>query len=508
MASRVSAWISILLVSLVFSSIRAEEAETKEFVLTLDHSNFTDTVSKHDFVVVEFYAPWCGHCKKLAPEYEKAASELSSHDPPVVLAKVDASEEANRELANQFEIQGFPTIKILRNGGKSSQDYNGPREAEGIVAYLKKQSGPASAEIKSAEDAAEVVGDKKVVVVGVFPKLSGEEYDSFMALAEKMRADYDFAHTSDAKFLPRGESSVAGPLVRLFKPFDELFVESKDFNVEAMEKFVKESSIPIVTIFDSDPANHPYVIKFFDSPDDKAMFFMNFTGESAESFKSKYNEVARSYKGKGLSFLLGDVENSQNAFQYFGLEESQVPLIVIQSNDGKKYLKANLEVDQIESWLGDFKDGKVAAYKKSQPVPTENNEPVKVVVGESIDDVVFNSGKNVFLEFYAPWCGHCQKLAPILDEVAVSFQSDPNVVIAKLDATANDFPTETFDVKGFPTIYFRSSSGNIVQYDGDRTKEDIISFIEKNKDKPAAEEPKEEAKTEEPEEEEPAKDEL
>lgn len=51
------------------------------------------------------------------------------------------------------------------------------------------------------------------------------------------------------------------------------------------------------------------------------------------------------------------------------------------------------------------------------------------------------------------------------------------------DATANDIPTDTFDVKGFPTIYFRSASGNIVVYEGDRTKEDFISFIEKNSEK-------------------------
>jgi len=129
---------------------------------------------------------------------------------------------------------------------------------------------------------------------------------------------------------------------------------------------------------------------------------------------------------------------------------------------------------------------------------------VKVVVAESLDDMVFNSGKNVLLEFYAPWCGHCQKLVPILDEVAVSYQSsDPSVVIAKFDATTNDFPRETFDVKGFPTIYFRSASGNIVVYEGDRTKEDIISFIDKNKD--TAGEP---TKTEEKTAAEEAKDEL
>lgn len=481
MASNGFAMLSILVLSLLFaSSIRSEE-ETKEFVLTLDHSNFTDTINKHDFIVVEFYAPWCGHCKSLAPEYEKAAAELSSQSPPIFLAKIDASEESNKGVANEYKIQGFPTIKILRNGGKSVQDYNGPRESAGIVTYVKKQSGPASAEIKSADAAGEVIGEKNVVAVGVFPKLSGEEFDSFVALAEKLRADYDFAHTLDAKLLPRGDSSVAGPVVRLFKPFDELFVDSKDFNGEALEKFVKESSIPLVTVFDKDPSNHPYVAKFFDSPATKVMMFVNFTGETAESLKSKFREIATSYKGKDLAFLVGDAENSQGALQYFGLEESQVPLIIIQTPDSKKYLKANVVVDQIESWMKDFKDGKVAAHKKSQPIPAENNEPVKVVVAESLDDMVFNSGKNVLIEFYAPWCGHCQKLAPILDEVALSFQNDPSVIVAKLDATANDIPSDTFDVKGFPTIYFRSADGKVVLYDGSRTKEDFISFVEKNK---------------------------
>lgn len=63
--------------------------------------------------------------------------------------------------------------------------------------------------------------------VGIFPKLSGEEFDNYIALAEKLRSDYDFGHTLDAKLLPRGETSVSGPIVRLFKPFDEQFVDFK-----------------------------------------------------------------------------------------------------------------------------------------------------------------------------------------------------------------------------------------------------------------------------------------
>nr|XP_010930670.1 protein disulfide-isomerase [Elaeis guineensis] len=485
--SRVSICAAFLafLVFSTFAPARSEEAGAEAVeesaVLTLDASNFSETVAKYRFVVVEFYAPWCGHCKRLAPEYEKAASILSKHDPPVVLAKVDANDEKNKELASKYEVSGYPTLKILRNQGNNIQEYKGPREAEGIVEYLKKQVGPASAEIKSSEDAVTLIEDKKIVVVGVFPDYSQEEFKNFMIVAEKLRSDYDFGHTLDAKLLPRGDLTVSGPIVRLFKPFDELFVDSQDFHVDALENFIEVAGVPKVVTFDNDPSNHPLLIKFFNNPNPKAMFFLNFSSEYFDSFKSKYYEVAELYKGKGISFLIGDLDASQSAFQFFGLKEEQAPLVIIQENDGQKYLKPNVEADQIATWVKDYLDGSLSPFKKSEPIPEVNDEPVKVVVADSLHDVVFKSGKNVLLEFYAPWCGHCKKLAPILEEVAVSFQSDDDVVIAKMDATANDVPKE-FSVQGYPTVYFSLASGKLVPYDGDRTKEDIIDFIRKNKD--------------------------
>ncbi|THG14312.1 protein disulfide-isomerase-like [Camellia sinensis] len=251
------------------SASDTEDSESKEFVLNLDHSNFHETVNKHNFIIVEFYAPWCGHSKKLAAEYKKAASVLSSHDPLVTLAKIDASVETNKGLTSEFEISGFPTIKILRNGKKHIQEYKRPRDAEGIVTYLKKQSGPASAEIKSVEDANALIDGEKIIVVGVFLEFSGEKFENFTALTKKLRSDYEFGHTLDAKLLPRGESSVTGLIVRLFKPFDEFVVDFQDFNVDALEEFVEEASTPIVTLFNNDPSNQPFVIKFFNNPNAK-----------------------------------------------------------------------------------------------------------------------------------------------------------------------------------------------------------------------------------------------
>ncbi|XP_047342114.1 protein disulfide-isomerase-like [Impatiens glandulifera] len=484
MASRFQICLILVSFFLLTSSSYASEAESsqsKEFVLTLDHSNFSDTIAKYDFIVVEFYAPWCGHCKKLAPEYEKAASVLSTVDPLVILAKVDASDLQNKGLASQYDIRGFPSLKIIRNKGKDIQEYKGPREAQGIVDYLKKQSGPSSFLIKTSEIVNSLIDANKVVVVGVFPEFSGEQFDNFMAVAEKLRSDYEFGHTSDAKLLPRGDSSVTGPIVRLFKPFDELVVDFQGFDQEELKKFVEEASLPVVTVFNKDPTNHPFVIKFFNSANAKAMLFLNFTDEHVDTFKSKYHDVAEQYKGKGINFLLGDVESSQGAFQFFGLKEDQVPLIIIQTNE-QKFLKPNVEADQIPSWVKEYQEGNVLPYRKSEPVPEVNNEPVKVAVADNLQDLFFNSGKNVLLEFYAPWCGHCKKLSPILEEVAVSFQSDGDVVIAKIDATANDIPGDVFDVKGYPTLYFKSSGGHIIPYDGDRSKDDMINFIKKNRE--------------------------
>lgn len=98
-------------------------------------------------------------------QYEKAAAILNKHDPPIALAKVDANEESNKGLASKYEVKGFPTLIILRNEGKNIQEYKGPRDAEGIVAYLKKQAGPPSSELKSSEDVGNLFNEKKVYIV-------------------------------------------------------------------------------------------------------------------------------------------------------------------------------------------------------------------------------------------------------------------------------------------------------------------------------------------------------
>ena len=80
----------------------------------LPDQDFPQSVS-HPLFSVMFYAPWCGHCKRMKPEFAKAASILEENDPPVHLVQVDCT-EGGKDTCGQFEVKGYPTLKIFRGG--------------------------------------------------------------------------------------------------------------------------------------------------------------------------------------------------------------------------------------------------------------------------------------------------------------------------------------------------------------------------------------------------------
>jgi protein disulfide-isomerase A6 len=102
------------------------QLNTKDFDANINRSNHTS--------IVEFYAPWCGHCQSLAPAFEKAAKKLSGL---AKVAAVNCDEEANKPLCGSMGVQGFPTLKIVRPGKKAGkptvEDYQGARSAKAIV---------------------------------------------------------------------------------------------------------------------------------------------------------------------------------------------------------------------------------------------------------------------------------------------------------------------------------------------------------------------------------------
>ncbi|GBG82642.1 hypothetical protein CBR_g35008 [Chara braunii] len=103
---------------------------------------------------------------------------------------------------------------------------------------------------------------------------------------------------------------------------------------------------------------------------------------------------------------------------------------------------------------------------------------VVVLTPSNFDAIALDPSKNVLVEFYAPWCGHCKSLAPIYDRVADAFSAEDGVVIAKVDADAHKDLGSKYGVSGFPTLkWFGTESKHGEDYEGGRSLEDLVTFV-------------------------------
>lgn len=117
-------------------------AKAPSAVLDLTPSTFDAAITQGDALnkhrLVEFFAPWCGHCKQLAPTYEKVGAAFDGES-KVVVAKVDA--DKHRALGERFAVSGFPTIKYFPAGSAEPEDYSGGRDGEAFMTFLNEKAG-------------------------------------------------------------------------------------------------------------------------------------------------------------------------------------------------------------------------------------------------------------------------------------------------------------------------------------------------------------------------------
>ncbi|KAF8621650.1 hypothetical protein AX15_007667 [Amanita polypyramis BW_CC] len=451
-------------------------ADSESDVLSLTTSNFDELVNPEPLILVEFFAPWCGHCKALAPNYEEAATVLKEKN--IKLAKVDCVEEA--ELCQSKGVQGYPTLKVYKNG--EVKDYAGSRQADGIVSYMIKQSLPAVSDVTAATHSEFQKADK-VVAIAYLSSPTDAPAAQFHAAAEAHRDEYLFGLTTDKDAIEA--AGISPPSVIVYRAFDEPRLEYpypvSALTSDELSGWLAELSIPLL-----DEVNAENYRAYATSQKPLGYLFLDPTSEKKEELIEAIRPVAKKYKSK-LNFVWIDAVQYGDHGKALNLGEQKWPAFVIQ--ELTKQLKYPLDqskevtVETVSELVQLYVEGKIEPTLKSEPIPESQDEPVYVIVGKNFEQIVLDDSKDVFIEFYATWCGHCKRLKPTWDSLAERFADRKDrIVIAKMEATENDFPPSVdFHVGGFPTIKFKpAGSRNFIDYNGDRSLESFVDFIEEH----------------------------
>jgi len=370
-------FVLLIFVPLLSSIAFAQDAASDVITLTTD--SFDTSVASGDWLV-EFFAPWCGHCKKLAPTWEELATKSKGK---FNVAKVDCTVET--DVCTKKEIRGYPTVKFFSNG--QTHDYSGQRTIEAFTSFVEKIQNPQQPQadtpkVEEKKDAPQQDSASDVIVLG----------------------DANFAEkTKEGDWLIEFFAPWCGHCKKLAPTWEELATKSKGkFNVAKVDCTVESATC------------------------------------SAQGIRG-YPTVKYFSKGQPYDY------NGQRTLESF-------TSFVVEKQGGAAAPKVE--------------------EKKAEPAQEAGSDVV--VLGDATFEDKTSQGPWL-VEFFAPWCGHCKRLAPTWEELATKSKGKFNV--AKVDCTVETATCTNLGVRGYPTVKF-FNDGKKFDYQGARTVEDFTKFVE------------------------------
>jgi protein disulfide-isomerase A1 len=370
-------------------------------------------------------------------------------------------------LATKFRVRGFPTLKFFTLGVPI--DYDGGRISSEIIHWInRKTSDPIS--IVTEQNFTTFIESAKVVVIGYFEDPESESAKVFAHFAQTTDG-ISFGKTTDKSFL----QDLKGSGVVLFKNFDEgKAVLEGDFDSERFKQFLNERAVSLVNEFDGSG-------KMFENPI-KLHFFAFSTLAEQSKLVEVLRQVAENFRGKVL-FSVVNVEapTSERVCEYFSFNKDNTPAVMMftlgeQGISNYRPPTNTIDVPSMNEFVSNVLEGKIPKYFKSEEPVEYEGKGVRTLVGKDHDSVTSDETKYVFVEYYAPWCGHCKKLAPIWDSLAEHYAGNSEVVIAKIDSTENE--VQTVNIEGFPTLKMHTKENKIVDYVSERSFEELVKFVD------------------------------
>ncbi|XP_054460673.1 protein disulfide-isomerase [Anoplopoma fimbria] len=454
-----------------------KSAPKEDEVLQLKKGNFNRALRKYKQLLVHFYAPLSGEGHRISAAFEGAVAELQGSE--VKLAVVDVTKE--KDLAKDLNMTGLATIRLYLSGDKHNPvTCPVPQSSASILTWLKRRAGSAADLIA---DLSQSEASEELTVVGFFKELDHEYVQVFYDAAVDL-PDVTFAVTQNNEVITK--YGLTHDVVLLLKK-SELIQAYK-----MTPQTSKEMLIIFITVYQMDPVTEytgQTATRILTSPVlNHALLFVNKSSAAFKEILSAFNGAAESFRLKIL-FVWVNVDEPRNGrlMEYFRVRDFEAPLIrLVNLTDHVTYHLPSdtLDVQTIKTFCQSYLEGKAKPKMQSEPIPEGwDQPPVKQLVGMTLEKVGFNPNKTVFVLFYLPYSAESRDLFPLWEELAEALKEREDVVIARIDASANDI---NMSMQGgypslclFPALY----AERVVVYTGKRKVKDLMKFVDKEMEK-------------------------
>ena len=442
-------------------------------MLLLNSNNFDEALETYTYLLVKFYAPWCGHCKSLAPVFTSAAASLAKINTQVRLAKVQV--EDSEDLTSRFGVSSIPTLKFFKK--QEVIKYNEGRSAQDIIDWVLDNLHTV-VHFDSLKDLKTYEKSKKSFILYL-----GEPSNPVLKSFEKASSSFQlfpFVFCSDPAAL--SEYSVQSGSIILLKKFDDKRVDfSGEATQEALVSFANRHRFPWVMKFEDEAA------RLVLSGGRNALVLFT---DKYPIFQDVFESIGKEVKGE---FLLAYANLNSDIFSYLeerlGVNATEMPVVMI-LDTREKLVKYKLEQvatsENIKGFVAKWKKGLLKPFYMSEGTPeiTHENE-VRKIVADQFDSIVMNPHKHVLVLFYLSNSTASQTFLKEYEKVANKYRKYTHIEIGKINMMSNELPG--FEHSMPAVLWYPTNNKTPIQYEGGLIDDDLIEFIEEkvfNRQKP------------------------
>lgn len=294
--------------------------------VALNNDNINQIITRNDVVFVNFYADWCRFSQILSPTFDEASRKISEEftEPGrVMFAKVDCDREVN--IASQYRISKYPTLKLFRNGQMVKKEYRGQRSADALASFIREELRDPVIEHNTLEELDEL-DTKKRHVIGYFDAKSGDNYRALARVAGLLRDDCVF----HAAFGAVSASERTGGDYIGFRPPNtrrqDLVYMGASNNFDQLLGWIYDKCVPLVREITFENAEElteeglPFLI-LFHHPDDTNTLEMYNKEVSRQLLQEKNN----------VNFLVADGTKFTHPLHHLGKSLDDLPILAIDS---------------------------------------------------------------------------------------------------------------------------------------------------------------------------------